>query len=62
MFGEKGVNRLDQNLDADELMKDPKKTEWFDDKYHQGDHLHPNAEGGQRMADAYDLAKLVGKE
>ena len=29
---------------------------------HQGDHLHPNAEGGQRLADAYDLQKLTGKD
>lgn len=53
---------FDYYLEADELMKDPKNPEWFDERYHQGDHLHPNAEGGQRMADAYDLAKLVGKE
>lgn len=53
---------FDYYLDADELLKDPNKPEWFDDRYHQGDHLHPNAEGGQKMADAYDLAKLVGKE
>lgn len=53
---------LDYYLDADELLKDPEKPDYFLEKYHQGDHLHPNAEGGQRMADAYDLAKLVGKE
>lgn len=27
---------------------------------HQGDHLHPNARGGQLLADAWNLAQLVG--
>ncbi len=53
---------FDYYFEADELMKDPKNPDWFNDKYHQGDHLHPNAEGGKLMADNYDLAKLVGKE
>lgn len=53
---------FDYVFDADELLKDPENPDWFLDKYHQGDHLHPNAEGGQLMADAYDLAKLVGRE
>ena len=35
---------------------------YFAEGLHQGDHLHPNAEGGQRLADAYDLQKLTGKE
>lgn len=53
---------FDYVFDADELLRDPEKPDWFDDRYHQGDHLHPNAEGGQLMADAYDLAKLTGKQ
>ena len=53
---------FDYYIDADELLKDPEKPDWFNDEYHQGDHLHPNAAGGQLLADNYDLAKLVGKE
>ena len=35
---------------------------FFAEGLHQGDHLHPNARGGQKLADAFDLAKLTGKE
>ncbi len=31
-------------------------------RVHAGDHLHPNARGGQKLADAFDLGKLTGKE
>lgn len=33
----------------------------FRDGLHLGDHLHPNAEGGRLLADAYDLSKLTGE-
>lgn len=33
----------------------------FKEGLHLGDHLHPNAEGGRRLAGAYDLVKLTGK-
>lgn len=53
---------FDYVFDADELLRDPEDPDNFNERYHQGDHLHPNAEGGQLMADAYDLTKLTGKQ
>ena len=34
---------------------------YYREGLHKGDHLHPNAIGGQKLADAYDLNKLTGK-
>ncbi len=34
----------------------------FAEGLHLGDHLHPNAEGGRKLAAAFDLKKLTGKE
>lgn len=34
---------------------------YFAEGLHQGDRLHPNADGGRKLADAYDLAGLTGK-
>ena len=49
-------------FDADSVVRDPKKPDWYDDRYHQGDYLHPNAEGGRVLAEAYDLQMLTGEQ
>ena len=48
-------------LDADALLRDQKNPSVTDDRYHQGDHLHPNQAGGMLLAQAYDLQKLTGE-
>ena len=35
---------------------------YYGEGLHQGDHLHPNTEGGRKLAGAFDLTKLTGKE
>ncbi|MBP3891859.1 MAG: hypothetical protein J6D29_06780 [Solobacterium sp.] len=35
---------------------------FFRDGLHLGDYLHPNKEGGLRMANGYDLEQLTGEE
>lgn len=35
---------------------------YYAEGLHQGDHLHPNEAGGRKLADAFDLDKLTGKE
>lgn len=54
--------RFDYVFDADRLLRDEKDPSRVDERYHQGDHLHPNTLGGERMAEAYDLAALTGEE
>ena len=53
---------FDYVFDADRLLRDEKNPSWVDERYHQGDHLHPNTLGGERMAEAYDLTALTGEE
>ena len=48
-------------VDADALLRDPKNPSFTDERYHQGDHLHPNQAGGMLLAQAYDLQKLTGE-
>lgn len=52
---------FDYVFDADAVLRDAGRPDWLDDRYHQGDHLHPNAAGGRKLAEAYDLAALTGK-
>ena len=52
---------FDYVLDADALLRDQKNPSVTDDRYHQGDHLHPNQAGGMLLAQAYDLQKLTGE-
>ena len=33
---------FDYMLDADALLRDQKNPSFTDERYHQGDHLHPN--------------------
>lgn len=50
---------FDYLVDFDECVRDPQNPAYFREDLHQGDHLHPNAEGGKLMADYVDLNKLV---
>lgn len=52
---------FDYMVDADALLRDPKNPSFTDERYHQGDHLHPNQAGGMLLAQAYDLQKLTGE-
>lgn len=50
----------DYVIDADACLRD-RETPWATAAdCHQGDHLHPNAFGGEKLAKAYDLEALVG--
>ena len=53
---------FDYVFDADKLLRDENNPSYVKESFRQGDHLHPNAEGGERMAQAYDLAALTGEE
>ena len=52
---------FDYVFDADALMRNPEKPNYFDDRYHQGDYLHPNEAGGEYLAESYDLRLLTGE-
>lgn len=53
---------FDEVFDMDAVIRDSKHPNVIDARYHQGDHLHPNDLGGQRIADAFDLDRLVGRK
>ena len=55
-------NLFDDVFDADELLRDESNPAFIKESLHQGDHLHPNTAGGERMAKAYDLAGLTGEK
>ncbi len=53
---------FDYVIDQEAIVRDEDENGYFfKEGLHQGDHLHPNTEGGKRMADAYDLKKLTGE-
>lgn len=52
---------FDYVFDADALMRNREKPNYFDDRYHQGDYLHPNEAGGEYLAESYDLRLLTGE-
>ena len=49
-------------FDADAAVRDPRDPHIYDERYHQGDRLHPSEEGGRRLADAIDLERLTGEK
>ncbi|MCR4950011.1 MAG: hypothetical protein K6A40_01675 [Solobacterium sp.] len=50
-------------FDAEAVVREERKDGYyFAEGLHMGDHLHPNKEGGQKLADAFDVKKLTGKE
>ncbi len=53
---------FDYVMDADMVVRSPLDPNLYDDRYHQGDHLHPNAAGGVLLAESFNLEKLTGKE
>lgn len=53
---------FDYVFDAEAVVRDQHEDGWyFREGIHMGDHLHPNAEGGQLLADAWDLGLLLGR-
>ena len=43
-------------------MRERREDGWyFREGIHMGDYLHPNVVGGQLLADAWDLDRLVGR-
>lgn len=54
---------FDYVFDAEAVVREERPDGfYYAEGLHQGDHLHPNARGGQMLADAFDLGKLTGKE
>ncbi len=54
---------FDYVIDQEETVRDERADGYyFCEGLHQGDHLHPNDEGGRLMAEAYDLEKLTGEK
>ncbi len=54
---------FDMVIDAEAAVRNhDDQGMFFREDLHQGDHLHPNAEGGRVMAEAYDLEKLTGEQ
>ncbi len=50
-------------FDAEAVVREERPDGfYYAEGLHQGDHLHPNAKGGQMLADAFDLKKLTGRE
>ncbi len=52
--------QADYIIDADACLRDQDAPSQASASCHQGDYLHPNAFGGQKLADAYDLERLTG--
>lgn len=53
---------FDYMFDADAVVRDPDRPDCYNDRYHQGDHLHPSQVGGDALAAAYDLEQLTGEK
>lgn len=58
----RSIDFFDYVFDADAVVRDPKIPDCYLEEFHQGDYLHPNHKGGQALADAYDLKKLIGSK
>jgi lysophospholipase L1-like esterase len=59
----RGAGIFDYVFDAEAVVREERPDGfYYAEGLHQGDHLHPNAVGGQKLADAFDLGKLTGKE
>ena len=59
----RGAGIFDYVFDAEAMVRAERKDGfYYADGLHQGDHLHPSVEGGQLLADAFDLKQLTGKE
>jgi len=52
---------FDYLFDAEAVVREQREDGYYySEGLHQGDHLHPNAKGGRKLADAFDLEKLIG--
>ncbi len=59
----RSVGIFDYVFDAEAVVREQRPNGiYYAEGLHKGDHLHPNARGGQKLADAFDLRKLTGKE
>jgi lysophospholipase L1-like esterase len=56
----RGSGEFDAVIDFDAALRDPRHPLRFLPAYDSGDHLHPGDRGYQAMADAIDLATLLG--
>ncbi len=53
---------FDYLFDAEAVVREERPDGYYyGEALQQGDHLHPNAAGGQKLADAYDLEQLTGR-
>ncbi|WP_273490151.1 SGNH/GDSL hydrolase family protein [Roseateles chitosanitabidus] len=52
---------FDGVVDVDALLRDPKRPSRLASAWDSGDHLHPGDAGYAAMADAIDLARLLGE-
>lgn len=53
---------FDYVFDADAIVRNPQNPSYYDDRYHQGDYLHPNVQGGLVLAEGFELLQLVGNQ
>lgn len=54
---------FDYVFDADAVVREEHGDGfYYAEGLHKGDHLHPNTKGGQKLADAFDLKKLTGRD
>ena len=53
---------FDYVFDAEAVVREERPDGlYYAEGLHQGDHLHPNTKGGQKLAEAYNLQELTGK-
>lgn len=52
----RGSGRFDGVVDFDAVIRDPNNATILNPLYDSGDHLHPNVQGYQLMADSFDLS------
>jgi acetyl esterase/lipase/lysophospholipase L1-like esterase len=57
----KNCGLFDYVADPEAILLEEGTTDTFKKGLHQGDHLHPSKNGGEAIADVYDLSKLTGE-
>ncbi len=54
---------FDYLFDAEAVVREKRPDGcYYGEALQQGDHLHPNAAGGQKLADAFDMEELTGRK
>lgn len=56
----RGTASYDLVLDFDDYISDLAEPDQIDGRWHRGDYLHPNAEGGAQIAGCIPLEKITG--